>query len=144
MGVYGSGGAQKGPWDFRGLQSQDSGNLGAAWLREPLLGAQNPLLLPGPEGLKPKVACRGCGRQVCACRPCGLGWGRLSALETSDQEPLSSRGEAAPGFVPTPQGPPFLLSRGGRRGSWREMCPSWTPGLQGVRAIVAGPWLPAL
>lgn len=90
MGVYGSGGAQKGPWDFRGPQSQDSGNLGAVWLREPLLGAQNLLLLPGPEGLKPKVSCRGC------------------------------------------------------RGSWREICPSWTPGLQGVCATVAGPWLPAL
>ena len=30
---------------------------------------------------------------------CGLGWGRLSALKTSDQELLSSRGEAAPGTV---------------------------------------------
>lgn len=81
MGVYGSGGAQKGPWDFRGPQSQDSGNLGAVWLREPLLGAQNLLLLPGPEGLKPKVSCRGCGRRVCACRRLWTWMGQVICTE---------------------------------------------------------------
>lgn len=130
------------PLEVSGAPEPGFRKPGAAWLREPLLGSSEPSAAPlDPEGPEAQSCLQGLWAAGVCMQACGLGWGRLSALERPIEEPLSSREKQRQDLCSP--GPRFY-SPGRARGFWREMCPSWTPGLQGVRAIVAGPWLPAL
>ena len=122
------------------------------WRREPLLGARNPLLPPGPAGLEPEVPCGGCGQQVCAHRRLWTWTGQVIWTEDvrSGASFRSGRSGVRSGHLCRPKDPRFRSPgegaevRGGRcaqgptAGSWLR--PFWTPGPEGVVMTEARRW----